>query len=225
MIAARSLSWGGNLNEHDIITTTGGINALAFCMMAAGKPGDTIAMESPCYPGTLQLARSLGLNVLELPTHPVTGVEVDALKKVVHKVNLCLLVPNFNTPLGSCMPEENKRAVVAFLQGSRYDNHLRQLRTTLQQNARHYFDAIANWFPPDTRVSQPQGGIALWVEFNKQINTTELFDTAMKHKIAIAPGRMFSLQDQFENCMRLSLGVQFSAQVDQKIKLLGKLLT
>jgi len=311
MIAARSLSWGGNLTAHDIITTTGGINALAFCMMAAGKPGDTIAMESPCYPGTLQLARSLGLNVLELPTHPVTGVEVDALKKVIHKINLCLLVPNFNTPLGSCMPAGNKQAVVellakhgiplieddiygdlyfgaqrptccktydeednvllcssfsktiapgyrvgwvvpgryrekilklklvhmlsaptlvheavaAFLQGSRYDNHLRQLRTSLQQNALHYFDAIAAWFPPDTRVSQPQGGIALWVEFNKNINTTALFETAMKHKIAIAPGRMFSLQDQFENCMRLSLGVKFSAEVDQKLKLLGKLLT
>jgi DNA-binding transcriptional MocR family regulator len=90
-------------------------NQLFFCMMAVSKPGDTIAMESPCYPGSLQLARSLGLKVLELPTHPVTGVEVDALKKAIKKIDVCLLVPNFNTPLGSCMPDEHKKEVVALL--------------------------------------------------------------------------------------------------------------
>src|ERR1700722_245682 len=115
MIAARSISWGGSLQENDLVTTAGGMNALSFCMMALGKPGDTIAMESPCYPGILQLAGGLGLKVLELPTHPVTGIEMDALKKVIPKINLCLLVPNFNTPLGSCMPDEHKREVVRFL--------------------------------------------------------------------------------------------------------------
>src|SRR5262249_35594671 len=47
--------------------------------------------------------------------HPVTGLEIEALKKAIPKINLCLLVPNFNTPLGSCMPDENKKEVVALL--------------------------------------------------------------------------------------------------------------
>ena len=59
------------------------MNALSFCMMALGKRGDTIAIESPCYSGILQLAVSLGLKVLELPTHPTTGIDLDALKKVI----------------------------------------------------------------------------------------------------------------------------------------------
>jgi DNA-binding transcriptional MocR family regulator len=111
LVAARSIYWNGSLRESDLVTTAGGMNALSFCMMALGKPGDTIAMESPCYPGILQL----GLKVLELPTHPTTGIEIDALKKVISRINLCLLVPNFNTPLGSCMPDEHKREVVALL--------------------------------------------------------------------------------------------------------------
>jgi len=115
MVAVRSLAWGGNLDENDLITTSGGMNALSFCLMALGKPGDTIAMESPCYPGILQLAISLGLKVLELPTNPITGVDVEVLKEVISKINLCLLVPNFNTPLGSCMPDEKKEEVVALL--------------------------------------------------------------------------------------------------------------
>jgi DNA-binding transcriptional MocR family regulator len=44
MVAGRSLSWGGNLHENDLITTGGGMQALSFCLMALIKPGDTIAI-------------------------------------------------------------------------------------------------------------------------------------------------------------------------------------
>lgn len=310
MIAARSLSWGGSLHENDLVTTAGGMNALSFCMMALGKPGDTIAMESPCYPGILQLARSLGLKVLELPTHPTTGIEMEALKKAIPRINLCLLVPNFNTPLGSCMPDEHKKEVVSllakhniplieddiygdlyfgtqrpkccksfdkdgtvlwcssvsktlapgyrvgwvapgkykeqilklklvhaissstitqevvanFLKSGRYENHLRNLRQTLQSNYQHYMHAIAEYFPEGTKTSRPQGGLSLWVELNKTVNAAELFDSAIKQKISIAPGRMFSLQNQFENCMRLSIGLPWSEEVQRKLKVLGRLV-
>lgn len=309
MIAARSLAWGGNLDENDLLTTAGGMNALSFCMMALSKPGDTIAMESPCYPGSLQLALSLGLKVLELPTHPTKGIEIDALKKAIPKIQLCLLAPNFNTPLGSHMPDEHKEAVVkllarhhiplieddiygdlhfdaqrpkccktfdkkgmvlwcssasktlapgyrvgwlapgkykeqilklklvhalscttvtqeavaGFLKSGRYENHLRQLRKTLQDNYQHYIRTIAEHFPAGTKTSRPQGGLSLWVELNKNINTTKLFEKALKQKISIAPGRMFTLQDQFENCMRLSLGMPWSGHVEQQLQILGKL--
>ena len=309
MIAVRSLSWGGRLRENDLVTTAGGMNALSFCMMALGKPGDTIAMESPCYPGILQLAVSLGLKVLELPTHPTTGIDIDALKKVIPRINICLLVPNFNTPLGSCMPDEHKREVVTllarhgiplieddiygdlhfgaqrpkccksfdndgtvlwcssvsktlapgyrvgwvapgkykeqilklklvhaisspaitqeavanFLKSGRYESHLRKMRQRLQGNCQHYMQTIAEFFPEGTKTSRPQGGLALWVAFNKRINTTDLFDTAIKQGISIAPGRMFTLQNQFENCMRLSIGLPWSEDVQNKLKQLGRL--
>jgi len=309
MVAVRSLAWGGNLDENDLITTSGGMNALSFCLMALGRPGDTIAMESPCYPGILQLAISLGLKVLELPTNPITGVDVEVLKEVISKINLCLLVPNFNTPLGSCMPDEKKEEVVAllsknniplieddiygdlyfgtqrpkccksfdtdgnvlwcssvsktlapgyrvgwiapgkykekllklklvhsisstaiiqeavgnFLKTGRYDNHLNHLRRTLQLNYQNYVQAIAEYFPEGTKTSRPQGGLTLWVEFNKNIDTVALYDLGIQHGISIAPGRMFTLQNQFENCMRLCIGLPWSDEIKSKLKQLGDL--
>ncbi|WP_276481576.1 PLP-dependent aminotransferase family protein [Paraflavitalea pollutisoli] len=310
MIALRAINWGGKLRESDVITTAGGMNALAFSLMAVTKPGDTLAIESPCYPGSLQLAISLGLKVLELPTHPSTGVEIEALKKVIRKIDCCLLVPNFNTPLGSCMPDAHKQevvnllaqqdiplieddiygdlyfgaqrpkccktydaadnvllcssfsktlapgyrvgwvapgrykdrlltlkyahaissstitqaAVASFLQSGRYDLHLRKMRTTLQQNYLQYVQAIGDYFPADTKVSRPQGGLAMWVEFNRQVDTGGLFDAALKQKISISPGRIFTLQDQFNHCMRLSLGLVITPEVRQKLKVLGRLV-
>jgi len=62
------------------------------------------------------------------------------------------------------------------------------------------------------------------VEFSKSTDTAELFDRAIRQKISIAPGRMFTLQDQFNNCMRLSIGLPFSEEVQRKLKQLGRLV-
>lgn len=45
----------------------------------------------------------------------------------------------------------------------------------------------------------------------------------MAQKISIAPGRMFSPQNQFHNCMRLSYGQRWSEQLNDKLKQLGKI--
>lgn len=67
-IAKWSFNWKGNLFEKDIVTTAGCMSAVSYCLMALTKRGDTIAVESPCFYGILQLAQSLGLKILELPT-------------------------------------------------------------------------------------------------------------------------------------------------------------
>ncbi len=114
-ISKWSVVWGGNLTETDIVTTSGATNAIFHCLMAVTKPGDTIALESPVYFGVLQIARTLGLKVIELPTHPETGVEIEALKRVLPQIKACFLISNFNNPLGSCMPNEHKKEVVRML--------------------------------------------------------------------------------------------------------------
>ena len=116
-IARWSFNWNGKLTEHDIITTSGCLNAITYCMMAICKRGDWIAVESPVYFGILQLAESLGLKIIELPTHPKTGIEMDAFKKMLATKNVkaVLLVSNFNNPLGSCMPDEHKKEAVRLI--------------------------------------------------------------------------------------------------------------
>lgn len=309
MIAARSLAWEGHLKESDVVTTAGCMNALTLCLMALTKPGDTVAMESPCYPGILQLALSLRLKVLEVATDPVKGVDIDALKALLPQINVCLLVPNFNTPLGYCMPDEQKKEVVMllekhdiplieddtygdlyfgaerpkccksfdtkgnvlycgsvsktlapgyrvgwvapgkykeqimrlkmihalsstsvineavgnFLMTGRYENHLRHLRKILQENYQRYALAIAEFFPLGTKISRPQGGLALWVEFPEGIDTATLYNYAMKKQISIAPGRMFTLQEQFHNCMRLCIGLPWTDDLRLTLKQIGNL--
>ncbi len=311
-VARGSFTWQGRLGEDDIVTTAGCINAIAYCLMALTEKGDTIAVESPVYFGILRLAQSLGLRILELPTHPQTGIELAALENAFknNTVKLCILVSNFSNPLGSCMPTEHKKEAVRlaekynvpiieddlyadvyfgnhrplscktfdesgivlwcssvsktlapgyrvgwvapgkfkeqvrrlklyhnistatitqevigdFLENGRYDHHLRKLRQTLCANSLQYIRAVSEYFPPGTKVSRPQGGFMLWIELDKNVNTTDLYDAAIRQKISIAPGMMFTLRQQYQHCMRLSYGMPWNGRVEGALKQLGKLI-
>jgi DNA-binding transcriptional MocR family regulator len=116
-IARRALDAGCSLTPDEIVTTCGGMEALNLCLRAVAKPGDTIAIESPTYFGILQCIEALGMKALEIPTHPRDGVSLEALAYALEHqtITACLFVLNFNNPLGSCMPDENKRRLVTML--------------------------------------------------------------------------------------------------------------
>jgi len=311
-VARWSLHWGGHLHARDLITTSGCMNAITYCLMALTSPGDTIVVESPVYFGMLRFAQSIGLKVLELPTDPDTGVDPDDVARALqqHKVKACFFVTNFSNPTGYCMPDENKKALVkllslygvplieddlygdvyfgksrpkscksfdeegnvlwcssisktlapgyrvgwvapgkyaekvkrlkmyhsitsataqqqaiaSFLASGSYEFHLRKLRQTLHANSLLFTRAIGEYFPEGVKLSNPRGGFILWLELDKKIDTYNLYHEAMQHKISIAPGTMFTLQDRYQNCMRLSYGMQWTPEIDKALKKLGNLV-
>lgn len=311
-IGRLSLSWGAAYTGDDVVTTNGCMDALTLSLSAVTKPGDTIAIESPAYHGSMQLAESLGLKVLEVPTHPVHGVDLGYLDKAIpkHKIKACLFVTNFNNPVGFCMSEKQKKelvdiivkydialieddiygdlyfgkqrpvncktfdkhghvllcssiskslapgyrvgwtipgrykdkvlkikhnhslatasitqaAVGHFLEIGRYEFHLRNLRKMLHTQCLRYSQAINEFFPESTKISRPQGGCVLWVELEESVNTFELFQQALKHNITFCPGRIFSLQNKYNNCLRISFGNPYDKKVEDGLKTLGKLI-
>ncbi len=116
-LARRAMEAGCTLSPDDIITTCGATEALNLCLRAVARPGDTIAIESPTFFGILQMIESLGMRACEIPTFPREGVCLDSLKARLDscRIKACLFTLNFNTPLGSCMPDEKKRLLVKML--------------------------------------------------------------------------------------------------------------
>jgi DNA-binding transcriptional MocR family regulator len=113
-IALRAPDAGHQLAMDEIVTTFGCMESLNLALRATCRPGDCVAIESPTYYGVLQALESLGLSAIEIPTHPQHGVDLPALEATLDKkkVAACLFSTSFNNPLGSNMPEENRRALV-----------------------------------------------------------------------------------------------------------------
>ena len=116
-IARQAFNWGGSPTEDDIVVTAGAVEALSLCMRAVTKAGDAVAIESPTYFAIFQVMESLGLKVVEIPTDPVVGVDLEYLEQAIPRFNIkaCLFVSNFNNPLGSCMPDIKKKHLVEML--------------------------------------------------------------------------------------------------------------
>ena len=116
-IAQRALTAGCYLGPGDIVTTSGCLEAIGLCLRAICHPGDTVAIESPTYFGVLQALESLELRALEIPTHPRDGISLAALRFAIehNPLKACLFLPNFNNPLGSLMPDDNKKEMVELL--------------------------------------------------------------------------------------------------------------
>jgi DNA-binding transcriptional MocR family regulator len=115
-------------------------------------------------------------------------------------------------------------AMGQFFANNRPDLHMRHLRKALHTQSLAYIQGIARYFPPDTRVTQPRGGYVLWVEMNRAVHSFELFRSAIEEKISISPGQLFSLDQRYGHCMRISFGLPYTAAIDKALKVLGKLV-
>ena len=109
------------VSSEDVLVTSGCMEALSLALRATCKAGDLVAVESPTYFGILQALESAGLRALEIPTHWRDGLSLEALEFALehHPVRAVMVVPNFQNPLGGCMPAENKQALVDLL--ARYE--------------------------------------------------------------------------------------------------------
>jgi DNA-binding transcriptional MocR family regulator len=113
-IAKLSFNWGGKVKPEDIIVTGGCLEAITMCLRAVTQPGDTVAVESPNYFGIFQAIESMGLKVVEISSCFIDGLELDCLEEAIKKfpIKAVVAIPNFNNPLGGCMPDENKKKLV-----------------------------------------------------------------------------------------------------------------
>ncbi|HEY0296371.1 MAG TPA: PLP-dependent aminotransferase family protein [Bordetella sp.] len=116
-IARRYLESGTAVDPNEIIVTVGATEAINLCLQAIGKPGDTVAVESPTFYAMLHAIERMGMRAIEVPTHPQEGIDLGALSAILQRqpIAACMVMPNFQNPLGFQMPDEKKRELVELL--------------------------------------------------------------------------------------------------------------
>jgi DNA-binding transcriptional MocR family regulator len=116
-IARRALEAGSPVAAENVVVTCGCAEAITLCLRALTRPGDTVAVESPTYFGTLQALEVLGLRALEIPVDPLTGMRVEVLAEALARGGVAAVVvtPNVHNPLGCVMPDERKRELAGLL--------------------------------------------------------------------------------------------------------------
>jgi len=127
----------------------------------------------------------------------------------------------FTNTLGT--PVILQKTISDFLRDGGYDHHLRSIRRAYQNQLHMFSQAILKNFPAGTRLSRPQGGFVLWIELPARVDALKLYQDALKQRITLAPGALFSVKERYKNCLRLNCGIPWADNIAQAIAHVGTL--
>ena len=89
-----------------------------------------------------------------------------------------------------------------------------------------FLNAMAEYFPPERNVTwtQPEGGMFLWVSMPQNVDTRQLFHTALKFKVAFVPGEAFYGERPERHHIRVNFSYSPEAQLREAVKRLSDCL-
>jgi 2-aminoadipate transaminase len=98
------------------------------------------------------------------------------------------------------------------------DEHVKRLRVVYRERRDVMLQALAQYFPPEVTWTRPKGGLFLWVTLPEGIDANELFQEALKRKVAFVPGDSFFAPDVQQEEGSRHLRMNFSYAQPEEIR-------
>lgn len=100
--------------------------------------------------------------------------------------------------------QSTQQGIAGFMAEGHYRRHLYFYRQILKRQRDQLIHCLQKYWPQSTRFSIPTGGLAIWVQLEKQVDCRELYRRALAEGIVITPGVLFSAFEYYQNYLRLS---------------------
>lgn len=121
-------------------------------------------------------------------------------------------------------PTLGQYVAAEMLSGNNMERPLQRLRSALRANVARFRGVIASHWPAGTAVSDPQGGLVLWLKLPEGASGQALFERALEAGIGIVPGTLFSAGNYHRDCLRLSCAsCTWSPELEAALQRLGAL--
>lgn len=122
-----------------------------------------------------------------------------------------------------CTASPTQAAIAEFLRTGKYERHLKKLRAAIEKQMQTLQLAVSRYFPPETKVTRPTGGLVLWVELPGHVDSREYFFRARAEGISVVPGLIFSTFDKYRSFIRLTCRGIWNKEIEKGIERLGQM--
>jgi 2-aminoadipate transaminase len=112
MIAERSSRYGINVEPKNVMITNGSQQALDLIGKLFIDAGDNVIVESPTYLGAIQAWKVYGANFITVETDEDGMIPESLEAQMHHKPKLVYLLPNFQNPMGTTLPEDRRKKII-----------------------------------------------------------------------------------------------------------------
>ncbi|MEA9992008.1 PLP-dependent aminotransferase family protein [Pseudomonas sp. RTS1] len=100
--------------------------------------------------------------------------------------------------------------------------HVRRVSKEYRARRSVLQDCLDQAFGARIQVREPEGGLALWVRFEEEIDVDKLASAALDHGVVVRSGRQFSPNDQPVNALRLGFASLDRDEIQQATRRLAQ---
>ena len=100
--------------------------------------------------------------------------------------------------------------------------HIDLIREVYGRQCQAMQDSMKKHFPAKISFTQPEGGMFLWAELPQRMAAMDLFELAIKDKVAFVPGDPFYVRGSQHNTLRLNFSCSDEDTIDIGIERLGE---
>ncbi len=104
------------------------------------------------------------------------------------------------------------------------DRHVMRIREMYGSRLRSMLASLERHMPEGVRWTRPQGGLFLWLEFPEGVDTMELLQEALRHKVAFVPGQPFHPDGAGLNTCRLNFSYCPPDVAEEGMRRLGEVV-
>lgn len=109
-----------------------------------------------------------------------------------------------------------------YLETNDIEAHVELIKDRYGRQRACMVEMIEKYFPDEVTITRPEGGMFLWVTLPENVSSMDLFDAAIKDKVAFVPGRPFYVDGSGENTLRLNFSNSDEERIEEGIKRLGR---
>ncbi len=292
---------GFMFSANDLVITAGCIDAVRVSLEVTTKPGDAVAISSPCFNGLLELLAYMsrkvveisctkdGIDIEQLEEHMKNGkitaalfssshmnpqgtnisvkqkqdiaglankyhiaiIEDDVYAELAYTKTMPLPIKSWDRNgdvlwcgsvsktlsagyrLGWCLSGRFQKEMIKhirissfghnsvvqsgladFIKTGQYRKHLNSIRDVLLCNIRSYQSILQECLPTGSAISQPYGGMVLWIQV-PQLDSVQLSKDLEAIGIDMRAGNLFTTRALYRDCFRLNAGWALNDTFDE----------
>ncbi len=111
-----------------------------------------------------------------------------------------------------------------YISGGYLDQQVEEIKALYKKKRDIMLEALQKYFPKEAKWTVPNGGMFLWVELPKNVNTRIMFQKAVAKKVAYVVGDAFYPDGKNYNSMRLNFSYSDDEVITEGIRRLGKVI-
>ncbi len=114
-----------------------------------------------------------------------------------------------------------QRIMYQHLISNSIDEHIKKIKNKYNKQREKMLSAINMYLPESVSSTKPEGGMFLWLTLPEELQAKDLFEVALKKKVAFVPGDPFYVGKKGVNTLRLNFSCTNEDMIEEGIKRLG----